>query len=104
MTLHGIEQGACAHSLKMLADGTRLSVLRQLIHGARRVGEMGEHLGISQSLLSHHLKVLRESGLVVARRAGKAVEYSLAPGVSADAREDALDLGCCRLSFRAREG
>jgi ArsR family transcriptional regulator len=86
----------CAELLKVLADGTRLAVMRELMSGAKHVGELGELLDVDQSLLSHHLAVLRRVGLVVAARDGKAKSYSLAPEVAA---QGALDLGCCQLSF-----
>jgi ArsR family transcriptional regulator len=85
--------------LKVLADETRLAVLQQLLDHPKHVGELNADLKIDQSLLSHHLRVLRRSGLVVAKRDGKAVLYRLAPdrGVTRDGR--ALNLGCCQLSF-----
>lgn len=89
----------CASRLKVLADETRLAVLRQLLAGPKHVGEMNEALGIDQSLLSHHLKVLREAGLVQSRRDGKAVLYRLDPSVERDSSGKAIDLGCCRLAF-----
>jgi ArsR family transcriptional regulator len=89
----------CAERLKTLADGTRLAVLGQLLGGERRVGEMQRSLNIDQSLLSHHLRVLRDADMVVARRVGKAVAYRLAPGVAPTSGGEALDLGCCQLSF-----
>ncbi|MCI0652064.1 MAG: metalloregulator ArsR/SmtB family transcription factor [Planctomycetes bacterium] len=94
----------CAETLKVLADATRLAVLRQLMRGPQHVGEINARLGLEQSLLSHHLRVLREAGLVIAERDGKAVLYSLAPGVDGSRAENALDLGCCRLSFEQSRG
>ncbi len=92
-------QAACAHKLKTLADSTRLAVLQLLMDQPLHVGEMNAVLGLDQSLLSHHLKVLREEGLVVATRDGKAVLYHLATGVQPTKAGRALDLGCCLLSF-----
>ena len=86
----------CAQKLKVLSDATRLAVLEILMSGPKHVGQINEHLEIEQSLLSHHLKVLREAGLVTSTRDGKAVLYELTPGV---ATEHAIDLGCCQLSF-----
>jgi ArsR family transcriptional regulator len=70
-----------------------------LLSGSKKVGEINAELGIEQSLLSHHLKVLRDAGLVSAVRDGKAVRYSLTALVGEGRRKKALDLGCCRLSF-----
>lgn len=90
---------SCATLLKVLGDETRLSVVRQLLSGSRHVGELNAELGIDQSLLSHHLKVLREAGLVIAERDGKAVLYRLAPAARLTRSGNAINLGCCRLSF-----
>jgi len=90
----------CVTKLRVLADRTRLAVLRELLPGPRRVGELNRHLAIPQSLLSHHLRVLRDAGLVAAERRGKGVVYRLAPRVRVAPGEEAIDLGCCRLSFR----
>ncbi len=76
---------SCAALLKAIADDTRLAVVRQLLEGARHVGELNEELQVEQSLLSHHLKVLREMGIVEAQRDGKAVLYRLAPQMEAAA-------------------
>ena len=89
----------CAAKLKALADPTRLSVMEALMDRPRHVSELVELLGVEQSLLSHHLKVLRDIGLLEASRDGKAVLYSLAPGVEGASAEKTLRLGCCQLSF-----
>ncbi len=94
-----IEPSPCAAKLKALADATRLRVVESLMAGPRRAGELGEQLGVEQSLLSHHLRVLREMGLLEARRAGKSVIYALAPGALDAATARTLNLGCCQLSF-----
>ncbi len=94
----------CAAKLKALADSTRLGVVESLLAGPRRAGELGEQLGVEQSLLSHHLRVLREMGLLEARRDGKSVIYTLAPGVEAAATARTLNLGCCQLSFEEEPG
>ena len=90
---------SCAAKLKALADATRLAVMESLLDGPRRVGELSESLDVEQSLLSHHLRVLREMELLESRRDGKAVVYALAPGVAAAMSDRTLDLGCCQLSF-----
>lgn len=89
---------SCVELLKVLADETRLAVVNCLMAGPRNVGQINESVQIEQSLLSHHLRVLRDSGLVVSERQGKQVCYSLAQSVKAR-RGSAVDLGCCRLSF-----
>lgn len=89
----------CSAMLKALADETRLAVVRQLMAGPQQVGEINATLQIEQSLLSHHLRVLRDAGLVSAERVGKCVVYRLADGAFDQTSENAIELGCCRLSF-----
>jgi ArsR family transcriptional regulator, nickel/cobalt-responsive transcriptional repressor len=89
----------CAEVLRVLADDTRLHVVRLLLDGPRHVGQMNELIGIDQSLLSHHLRVMREAGLIVSSRDGKAVLYRLSPALEARRRGRLVDFGCCRLSF-----
>jgi len=62
---------------RALADETRLAILRLLVGREVCVCELAAPLGISQPLLSHHLKVLREATLVRARREGRWMHYSL---------------------------
>lgn len=89
----------CVDQLKVLADETRLQVLRLLLTEPRTVGALNEVLQIDQTLLSHHLRTLRKSGLVVGTRQGKHVRYELATGVRPADGTDGIDLGCCTLSF-----
>lgn len=89
----------CAGVLRVLADVTRLRVVRLLMDRPRRVGELNKKLRVEQSLLSHHLRVMRDAGLVTAERDGKAVLYRLSIQLEAQRLGNAIDLGCCRLSF-----
>ncbi len=89
----------CADRLKILAEDTRLQVMRLLSEGGQHVGDLQHRLGVEQSLLSHHLRVLREAGLVVAERDGKAVLYRIAPTVRVKRGGEAINLGCCVLAF-----
>lgn len=90
---------SCAEILKVLADDTRLGVVRLLMTRPRHVGEMNEHLQVESTLLSHHLRVLREAEIVEAERDGKAVLYRLSPLVESKRKGAVLELGCCRLDF-----
>lgn len=93
---------SCALRLKALADETRLAVVRHLMQGPCHVGDIQTALGIEQSLLSHHLRCLRDAGIVEATRDGKAVLYQLSPTLKRP-RQGIVDLGCCQISF-AEEG
>ncbi len=53
--------------LKALADPNRLRIFNMLMEGDSCNGELNERLGLPPNLLSHHLRVLREAGLVYNR-------------------------------------
>ncbi len=95
-------QASCAVRLKALADETRLAVVKHLMQGPCHVGDIQEALGIEQSLLSHHLRSLRQAGIVLATRDGKAVRYQLSPTLKRT-RHGIVDLGCCQISFAPEE-
>lgn len=86
----------CARQLGVLADANRLAVLELLMDGPKYVWELNADLELEQSLLSHHLQILRKASLVKSTREGKAVRYRLACGVKPDASK-AINLGCCVL-------
>jgi ArsR family transcriptional regulator len=65
--------------LQALADLNRLRILDTLRDGERCVCRLTETLDMGQPLLSHHLKVLREAGLVSGRKDGRWVHYSVIP-------------------------
>jgi ArsR family transcriptional regulator, arsenate/arsenite/antimonite-responsive transcriptional repressor len=76
-----------ARIFKALCDENRLAILDLLRSGERCACVILEELDISQSTLSHHLKVLCESGMVEAREEGKWTHYSLSrDGCAAAAR------------------
>jgi ArsR family transcriptional regulator len=61
-----------------LADPKRILILYALSGKPCNVNELAANLGLSQPMVSRHLKVLRERGMVQATRTGASVEYSLA--------------------------
>lgn len=68
-----------AEQLKAMANRRRLMVMCQLVeHGEMRVTDLAAAAGLSQSALSQHLAVLRESGLVAFRRASQVLWYRIA--------------------------
>jgi ArsR family transcriptional regulator len=75
-----------------LSDETRLRILGLLRRGERCVCELTTALGIGQSRLSFHLKVLKDAGLVEDRREGRWVYYTLIPEVLDAAAEDLRNL------------
>lgn len=54
--------------LKVLSDPTRLKIFDTLTQGVQCNCHLGERLGLPMNLISHHLKVLREAGLVRSER------------------------------------
>ncbi len=74
--------GRAASLLKALANEQRLMILCHLVPGPLSVGELNERLPLSQSALSQHLGILRESGIVATRREAQSIIYSLPPGVA----------------------
>lgn len=64
-------------ALQALAEPTRARIVALLGHGEHCVCDVGDALGLSTALVSHHLRVLRASGLLRERRAGRWVFYAL---------------------------
>lgn len=62
---------------KIFGDSTRLRILDLLLNKPLCVNEISESLGISQSAISHQLKLLRLSNLVKTEKIGKNVLYSI---------------------------
>ncbi len=69
---------AATDMLKAMSNESRLLILCQLVHGEKTVGELETVIGLSQSALSQHLAVLRQSDLVKTRRNAQSIYYSLA--------------------------
>lgn len=73
--------------LKAFCDVNRLQILELLRQGETCACSLLEHLQISQSTLSYHMKILCDSGVVVGRTQGKWTHYSLSPEGCELARE-----------------
>jgi DegV family protein with EDD domain len=58
-------------------DATRLCILRLLQDGEKTASDLLEYIGTGQSTLSHHMKILIDSGVVAARKYGKWTYYSI---------------------------
>lgn len=71
-----------------LADPNRIMILYALSQGPRNVTELYSELKMPQPLVSRHLKVLRERGMVTTKRQGTIIQYALAD----DRLIQALDL------------
>lgn len=78
-----------ATTLSALADPVRLRIVSMLAAAPDGMAcgcDLEEPLGLSQPTVSHHLKVLRESGIITGRKEGRWVHYSLVPDRLEDVR------------------
>ena len=69
-----------AELFKIFGDTTRIKILYVLLESEMCVCDLAEILGMTQSAISHQLRVLKQMKLVKNRREGKTVYYSLADG------------------------
>ena len=65
--------------LHLLADPTRLEIVESLRRGESTVGEIVAQVGIQQSGVSRHLRILHEAGVVQMRAEGQRRLYALRP-------------------------
>jgi ArsR family transcriptional regulator len=72
--------------LRALADPIRLRVVETLATGERCVCELTDELGLAQSKLSFHLRVMREAGIITARQQGRWMYYRLQPSALLELR------------------
>lgn len=79
-----------AELLRALASPHRLAIVRELDGHARCVHELVEALGVSQPLVSQHLRILRAGHLVQAERRGREIAYSLSDEHVAHIAHDAV--------------
>ena len=75
---------------KALADETRQKIMALCCCQQKSVSELVEATGVAQPTVSHHLKILKDAGLVSAERRGKEVFYTLNQTRLADA--------CCHVA------
>jgi DNA-binding transcriptional ArsR family regulator len=103
-----IRPQVCARKLQALAAPERLSILCYLRDGEHNVTEIAGRLGTTLVNVSHHVAILRRAGIVRGHKAGRFVDYSLAPGFlqrdGVRKTVEYFDLGCCRLEVPRREG
>jgi ArsR family transcriptional regulator len=76
-----------ARVFKAFCDETRLMVLELLRSGEKCACVLLERVNVGQSTLSHHMKILVDSGVVSARKNGKWTYYSISKSGSANAAQ-----------------
>jgi ArsR family transcriptional regulator, lead/cadmium/zinc/bismuth-responsive transcriptional repressor len=69
-----------AEMFRLLGEPNRLGIVANCLDRPLSVGEITARLSLSQSLVSHHLRLLRAARLLKAGRRGKHVYYSIADG------------------------
>ena len=81
-----------AELFRALGNPGRIRILEQLVQGERSVGELQPLVGLESSHLSQQLGVLRRANLVVARKEGSQVFYSVRSALMADVLAAAKEL------------
>ena len=75
---------------KALADETRQKIMALCCCGEMSVSDLAAKTGVAQPTVSHHLKILKDAGLVRSRREGKEIFYAL--------DQARLANGCCQVA------
>ena len=90
---------AVAEAMKQLGDPTRLRIFWLLCHTEECVVDIAAFMSMSSPAVSHHLRVLKNTGLVTTRREGKEVYYTAAdtPMVNKlhHTIEEIAEINCC---------
>lgn len=102
---NGLTSDLCAERLRALADKERLRIVEVLRGGGRNVGQIATAVGTTVPNVSHHLRILKRTGLVRSQKQGRFVVYALHPDVFSGnaSASDRLDLGCCKLELSGRK-
>lgn len=96
-----LSSSRCAEVLRALADADRLRLVQCLRDRAHSVGELATAVGAEIANVSHHLQILKRTGIVLTEKQGRHVIYRLHPDVYrvGTATGDQLDFGCCQLGL-----
>jgi ArsR family transcriptional regulator len=73
----GVNDSMVVEQFKALGDPVRWMIVRELRGGLRCACELADVAEVSPPLLSHHLRVLREAGLIVGTKRGRWIDYTL---------------------------
>ena len=83
-----------AELFKIFGDSTRIRILDVLTKKELCVQEIAEELSMTQSAISHQLRILKQADLIRSRRDGKAIFYSLADDLVATIMNQGLEHVC----------
>jgi ArsR family transcriptional regulator len=94
-----------SRSLKAVSDVNRIRILGILVNGEFCVSDLVERLGIDQPKVSHHLAILRGASIILSRRQGRHINYSIRESIhrreqTPQGLQDVFDLGELSVSFR----
>ena len=88
-----------AQFIKILGDANRLAIIYEIGCGSRSVSEIISATGLSQTLVSFHLRVLRDAEIVTTRRHGPFIYYSLLDHSLIDTLGDLVQLAGLKKDF-----
>ena len=90
-----------AYLCSAVADPSRISIVYELARGPKNVSSLAKSIDLSHSATSRHLKILKESEFVIARRNGHKVVYSLTSPKLINALDIFLEILNKQLAHRA---
>ncbi|MEL7525358.1 MAG: metalloregulator ArsR/SmtB family transcription factor [Pseudomonadota bacterium] len=80
-----------ADTFGLLSDSTRLSIVLACLDEEQSAGEIAEKLGVSASLVSHHLRLLRGARMLKSERRGKQIFYAMDDACVRDVLKTMID-------------
>ena len=80
-----------AELFRLLDDGSRMKIFWILCHSERCVAELASITNMTSPAISHHLRLLRKSGLILSNRKGKEVYYRASSSREAAVMHEALE-------------
>ncbi|MGQ0634850.1 MAG: ArsR/SmtB family transcription factor [Planctomycetaceae bacterium] len=105
-TADRLQSDHCAKLLRALSDPVRLRIVDALRDGPKNVSTLTKLLQADIAIVSHHLGILKNAGLVESDKDGRFVVYRLTREVfepsNTDHNREHLNLGCCRIEVPAR--
>lgn len=87
-----VDSKKMAAMFKAFADENRIQILELLRDGERCACRLLEEMKITQPTLSHHMKILCDSGIVVGRKEGKWMHYSISKEAHSKVKESLEEL------------
>ena len=83
--------GKASDAFSLIGDSTRLKILWLLCHSEECVINIAAAIDMSSPAVSHHLKVLKQAGVITSKRVGKEAYYTLADTEEAEIIHNAID-------------